>query len=35
MNGLPSDGQTKRQKNKVHLLPQIGKGATPNNNTRY
>jgi hypothetical protein len=30
MSGLFSKGQPKRQKNKVHLLPQINQGRTPN-----
>jgi hypothetical protein len=28
MSGPPSDGQMKRQKNKVHLLPQTGQSET-------
>jgi hypothetical protein len=30
MSGPPSDGEIKRQKNKVHLLPRTCQGETPN-----
>jgi hypothetical protein len=34
MSGLPNDGQTKRENNKVCLLPQIGQGETPQSITQ-
>jgi hypothetical protein len=30
MSGLPGDAQTKRQRNKVHLLSRTSQGETPN-----